>query len=97
MRVTRITVSIPAPQLPMLVSNLLGVASLIGLVVSIGALAGNWWWSTLSGSLAGLGLAWVAMSHAQAAADAAASQPAGAGEAGPAAGPPLRVAGGAGR
>lgn len=94
MRVTRITVSIPTPQLPMLVSNLLGLASLVGLVVSIGALAGNWWWSGLSGSLVGLGLAWVAMSHAQAAATAA--EPAG-GETAPAAGSPLRVAGGAGR
>ncbi|MFI6162252.1 hypothetical protein ACIA59_20200 [Micromonospora haikouensis] len=64
----RITVSIPSVQAPTLVSNLLGVAGLLGLVVAVGALAGNWWWSVLLGSLAAVGLAWVAHTHAQASA-----------------------------
>ncbi|AYF31097.1 hypothetical protein CSH63_33075 [Micromonospora tulbaghiae] len=64
----RITVSVPTVQAPMLVSNLLGLAGLLGLVVSVGALAGSWWWSVLVGSLLAVGLAWVAHTYAQAAA-----------------------------
>ncbi|MFG3709203.1 hypothetical protein ACGF7U_31355 [Micromonospora sp. NPDC047670] len=62
----RITVSIPSVQAPMLVSNLLGVAGLLGLVVAVGALAGDWWWSVLLGSVIAVVLAWVAHTHAQA-------------------------------
>ncbi|MGC5664938.1 hypothetical protein ACN261_31610 [Micromonospora sp. WMMD723] len=64
----RITVSVPSVQAPMLVSNLLGVAGLLGLVVAVGALAGSWWWSVLAGSLIAIALAWVAHTHHQAAA-----------------------------
>lgn len=69
----RFTVTIPAVQAPRLLSNALGLAGLIGLVVCVGALAGNWWWSGLTGSLIGLGLAWVANTHADAAEASAAA------------------------
>ncbi|MEV6798530.1 hypothetical protein AB0M91_09300 [Micromonospora rifamycinica] len=74
----RITVSIPSVQAPMLVSNLLGAAGLVGLVVAVGALAGSWWWSVLLGSLFAVVLAYVTHAHAQAAArpvDAGAGEP----------------------
>lgn len=67
MGVTRITLSIPTPQLTQLMSNLLGVAGLLAVVVAIGALAGNWWWSVLAGGIVACALAWVANLHAQAA------------------------------
>lgn len=65
----RITLTIPTVQAPQLASNVLGAAGLIGLVIAIGALAGNWWWSLLAGSLVAIGLAWVANTHAQAEAE----------------------------
>ncbi|SCL15080.1 hypothetical protein [Micromonospora inyonensis] len=84
----RITVSIPSVQAPTLVSNLLGVAGLLGLIVSVGALAGSWWWSTLTGSLVAIGLAYVTHAHTQAEAARQAGEQAGEAV-------PLRVAGSA--
>lgn len=62
----RISVTIPGVQASQMVSNVLGVAGLIGLTVAVGALAGTWWWSLLTGSLITIALAWVANTHAQA-------------------------------
>lgn len=74
MSVTRITVSVPAPQLTQLVSNLIGLAGLLALVVFVGGVTGNWWWSLgVAGAIA-VGLAWVAQTHAQAAEQAAAGE-----------------------
>lgn len=43
-------VTIRIPALPAgLLSNLLGLAGLVAVVVALGALTGNWWWSLLSG------------------------------------------------
>lgn len=66
----RITVTFPRVQASQLTSNLLGVLGLAGLVVTVGGLTGNWWWSVGLGSLIAVGLAWVANTHAQAAAAA---------------------------
>ncbi len=64
-----ITITVPTPAAGgLLASNLLGAAGLIGLVVAVGALAGNWWWSVLVGSVLSVALAYVGMLHAQAAA-----------------------------
>ena len=62
----RITVTIPTAQTPTLVSNVLGLAGLVGFVVSIGALIGSWWWSVLAGSIAAVAVAYVTHAHAQA-------------------------------
>lgn len=35
----------------MFAANLLGVTGMLGTAVSVGALAGNWWWSVLLASL----------------------------------------------
>lgn len=85
----RITVSIPSVQAPTVASNLLGVAGLLGLVVSVGALAGSWWWSVLTGSLVAIGLSYVTHAHAQAEAARQAGEQAGGSV------PPLRVSGAA--
>lgn len=69
----RLTVSIPTVHAPMLLSNLLGIAGLLGLAVSVGAVVGSWWWSVLVGSVSSIALAWVAQTHATAAAAAAAA------------------------
>ena len=65
MSVTRITVSVPAPQLNMLVSNVVGLVGLVAVVLAVGGLTGNWWWSVLAGGAAAVGLAWVAATNAQ--------------------------------
>jgi hypothetical protein len=62
----RISVTIPDVRAPRAVSNLLGLVGLLGVVVSVGALAGSWWWSTLVGSVVCVALAWVAHTHAEA-------------------------------
>lgn len=45
---------------PGLGANLLGLAGLIGFAVTVGALAGNWWWSAGVGSVIAVGLSWIA-------------------------------------
>lgn len=58
-----ITVRIPAPR--GLGTNLLGVVGLLAVVVAVGGLTGNWWWSLLLGGLAAVGLAYVAALNGQ--------------------------------
>jgi amino acid transporter len=53
---------VPVPS-SILVANLLGILGLIGLTVAVGALAGSWWWSVLTGSVIMIGLSMVAASH----------------------------------
>lgn len=45
---------------PGLLANLLGLAGLIGFAVTVGALAGSWWWSVGVGSVFAVGLSWLA-------------------------------------
>ncbi len=50
---------------PGLLSNLLGVAGLLGVVVAIGGLTSPWW-ALLAGSLIAVGLSYAASTHAEA-------------------------------
>jgi hypothetical protein len=53
-------VRIPLPKLTSeLASNLLGLAGLVGLVVAVGGLTGNVWWSLLLTSVLLVGLSYV--------------------------------------
>jgi hypothetical protein len=61
-----LTFRIPAPS-SMLSINLLGAFGLLGLVVSIGGLSGNWWWSGLLGGAVCVALSVIAATHAGAA------------------------------
>jgi hypothetical protein len=54
-----LTVKIPTPPKGLL-SNLLGLAGLIAVVVSIGGLTGNWWWSGLAGGGVAVALSYIA-------------------------------------
>lgn len=45
---------------PGLYANLLGLVGLIGFAVAVGALAGNWWWSGVIGSVFAVVLSWMA-------------------------------------
>ena len=54
-------IRIPLPTLTSeLVSNLLGLGGLVGVVVAVGGLTGNAWWSLLLGSVLLVGLSYVA-------------------------------------
>jgi hypothetical protein len=51
-------VTIKIPALPRgMGSNLLGLVGLVAVVVSVGGLTGNWWWSGLLGGLVCAGMA----------------------------------------
>lgn len=59
-------VTIKIPALPQgMFSNLLGLAGLVTLVVAVGGLTGNWWWSALAGGVVAVGLSYI--SHVNAA------------------------------
>lgn len=60
-----LTFKIPAPS-SMLTINLLGVFGLVALVVSIGGLTGNWWWSGVLGGAVCVALSLIAATHAEA-------------------------------
>lgn len=53
---------IPAGDL----ANIVGLAGLFAVVVAIGGLTGNWWWSVLSGGVFAVALAYVAQTHVEA-------------------------------
>lgn len=60
-------IRIPVPRLPRgLVANLVGLLGLLGVVLAVGGLTGNWWWSVLAGGLVAVGLSYVAQMHAAA-------------------------------
>jgi hypothetical protein len=47
------------------VSNLVGLLGILGFVVAVGGLTGNWWWSLLTGGAACVGLATLAQVFAE--------------------------------
>lgn len=65
-----LTIRIPALSSQML-SNLLGLAGLLGAAVALGGLFGNWWVTMLAVSVMMVGLAVVSQLHIRAAAPAA--------------------------
>lgn len=67
-------IRIPVPRLPRgLFANLLGLLGLAAVVLAVGGLTSNWWWSVLLGGLVAVGLSYVAQTHA--AEDAPAEKP----------------------
>lgn len=58
-------VTIRIPALPAgLPSNLLGLAGLVAVVVAVGGLTHNWWWSILAGGVAAVALSVIAAHNA---------------------------------
>lgn len=54
-------VRLPVPRMPAgLGANLLGLAGLVGIAVTVGALTGTWWWSVGVASVFAVGLSWMA-------------------------------------
>lgn len=74
----RVSIYVPSPS-SMLVSNALGVAGLVAVIVAVGLLAG-WAWALLAAGLVCVGLSALAQNAGVA---AAASAPAGASEGSP--------------
>lgn len=65
-------IRIPVPRLPHgFVANLVGLLGLVAMVLAVGGLTGNWWWSALAGGLVAVGLSYVAQMHAAVAAEPA--------------------------
>lgn len=65
-------IRIPVPRLPHGIgANLTGLLGLIAIVVAVGGLTGNWWWSVLLGGAFAVGLSYIAQTHAAAEADVA--------------------------
>lgn len=44
-------------------SNIVGLLGLLGIVLAVGGLTGNWWWSVLTAGVFGVALAYVAQTH----------------------------------
>lgn len=62
-------IRINVPRIPAgLFANLVGLAGLIAVVLAVGGLTGNWWWSVLAGGAVAFGLAFVAQQQSAAAA-----------------------------
>lgn len=65
-------IRIAVPRLPHgLAMNLLGLAGLVAMVLAVGGLTGNWWWSVLAGGFVAFGLAFLAQQQEAVAAKAA--------------------------
>jgi hypothetical protein len=60
-------VTIKLPALPSgLLSNLLGLLGLVAVVVAVGGLTHNWWWSLLTAGLVATALSYIAQLNAAA-------------------------------
>ena len=47
-------------------ANIVGLVGLLAVVLAIGGLTGNWWWSVLSGGVFATALSYVAQTHVEA-------------------------------
>ncbi|GAA4626634.1 hypothetical protein GCM10023196_035660 [Actinoallomurus vinaceus] len=47
-------------------ANVVGLVGLVAVVLAIGGLTGNWWWSLLSAGVVATALSYVAQTHAEA-------------------------------
>ena len=47
-------------------ANIVGLLGLLGVVLAVGGLTGNWWWSLLAGGVVATALAYVAQTHVEA-------------------------------
>lgn len=69
-------IRIAVPRLPSGAgANIVGLLGLLGVVLAVGGLAGNWWWSVLVGGVFAVGLSYIAQTHAAAEAEAAPAPP----------------------
>lgn len=70
-------VTIKIPALPRgLFANLLGLAGLVAMIVAVGGLTHNWWWTLLAAGIVSVGLSYIAHLNGVAAAEPA-GEPAG--------------------
>lgn len=54
------TVRIPVPKIDSdLASNVIGLFALLAVIVAIGGLTHNWWWSLLATGIFGVGIAFM--------------------------------------
>lgn len=47
-------------------ANVIGLFGLLAVVLAVGGLTGNWWWSLLTGGVFATALAYVAQTHVEA-------------------------------
>lgn len=60
-------IKIKVPRIPAGgLANVVGLLGLLAIVLAIGGLTGNWWWSVLAGGVFATALAYVAQTHVQA-------------------------------
>jgi hypothetical protein len=61
-----VEISFRVPKLPSgLAMNLVGLFGLVAMVLAVGGLTHNWWWSLLAGGAVAFGLAYVAQTQTQ--------------------------------
>jgi hypothetical protein len=62
-----VEIKIRLPRIPAGgMANIVGLLGLVGVVLAVGGLTGNWWWSLLTAGLVATGMAYVAQTHIEA-------------------------------